>query len=84
MTTEYEEFIGKEPSLIDLDRFITINKEMFDEYNNECDKDNRKEEKIIEIYYKKWLEAYYAPPDINTFGGEGYITVAIETLIGKK
>jgi hypothetical protein len=156
MTTQYEEFIGKEPSLIDLERFIKINKETFDEYNDECIKDNRKEEqidysvifeyidftkkygghyyiggnikkypndpikqeyilkarklnieeqpqhmmevysqirctkqllnleKIIEIYYEKCLEDYYAPPDTNSFGCEGYIKVAIETLIGKK
>lgn len=40
--SKYEEFIGKEPSLNDLDRFIKINKKTSDEYNNECIKDNRK------------------------------------------
>lgn len=62
MTTEYEEFIDKEPSLIDLERFITINKETFDEYNNECGKDNRKEEQIdysVIFEYLKFAKDYY-------------------------
>jgi hypothetical protein len=156
MSSQYEEFIDKEPSLFDLERFIKKNKETFDEYNDECIKNNRKEEhidysvifeyvkfakdyygyyyiggnikkdpndpikqeyilkarklniesqpqhmmevcsqircakqlsnleKIIEIYYEKCLEEYYAPPDTNSLGGEGYVKVAIETLIGKK
>jgi len=156
MSIQYEEFIGKEPSLIDLEKFITINKETFDEYNNECEKNNKKEEqidysvifeyikfskqygghyyiggnikklpndpiiqeyilkarklnneaepqhmmevssqirctkqllnleKILEIYYEKCLEEYYAPPDTTSKGGEGYIKVAKETTIGKK
>ena len=156
MSTQYEEFIGKEPSLIDLEKFIKINKETFDEFNNECIKNNRKEEqidysvlfeyiefskkygghyyiggniktnpndpikqeyiskarklnienepqhmmevysqirctkqlinleKILETYYEKCLDEYYAPPGINSNGGEGYIKVANETTIGKK
>ena len=156
MSIQYEEFIGKEPSLIDLERFITINKKTIDEYNDKCIKNNVKEEqidfsvifeyiefskkygghyyiggnikknpndpikqkyilkarklnieaqpqhmmevcsqirctkqllnleKIIDIYYEKYLEEYYAPPSINNNGGEGYKKIANETLIGKK
>jgi len=36
MTTQYEEFIGKEPSLIQIISFIKINKKEFDKYNAEC------------------------------------------------
>ena len=156
MTTQYEEFIGKEPSLNQLYDFITSNKKEFDEYNDECIKEDRKceqvdysvifeyikfakeygghyyiggnikkypndpikqeyilkatklnneaqpqhmmevssqirctkqlmdLEKILEIYYEKLLEEYYAPPDINSEGGEGYKKVADETMIGKE
>jgi hypothetical protein len=156
VTTQYEEFIGKEPSLNQLYDFITSNKKEFDEYNDECIKEDRKceqvdysvifeyikfakeygghyyiggnikkypndpikqeyilkatklnneaqpqhmmevssqirctkqlmdLEKILEIYYEKLLEEYYAPPDINSEGGEGYKKVADETMIGKE
>jgi hypothetical protein len=42
-------------------------------------------EKILEVYYEKCLEEYYAPPCKNSKlrGGEGYEKVAKETLIGK-
>lgn len=46
MTTEYEEFIGKEPSLKTLLNFININKKEFDDYNTECIAKNQEEEKI--------------------------------------
>jgi hypothetical protein len=69
---KYEEFIGKEPSLNDLENFITINKEQFEEYNNNCIKDNRKED-IIDysvIYtYIKFAKDY---------GGHYYIGGYIE------
>ena len=45
-------------------------------------------EKILDVYYEKCLEEYYAPPSKNLLfqgcGGEGYQKVAKETLIGKK
>jgi len=158
MSAKYEEFIGKEPSLNELERFIRINKETIEEYNSECIKENAKEnvidysvintyltfakeygghyyiggyiktypndpiteaailkarkqnneseptlmgefssqlrsskelynlEKILEIYYEKCLEEYYAPPcqNSNLKGGEGYEKLAKETLVGKK
>ena len=157
MSYKYEEFAGKEPSLNELERFIKINKEAFEYYNNECAKDNRKNDiidysviytylkfakdygghyyigghikkypndpitgeaikkaikqnqesqpmhmaevgskirsskelrnlgKILEVYYEKCLEEYYAPPDpiLEKSGGEGYQKIAKETLIGK-
>lgn len=160
-----EEFIGKEPSLNKLEKFVRINKNLFDEFNAECieemldysvlyhylkfakdyhgyyyigghiktypddpitekalneaTKINNESEpyhmmevaskirsakelnnlkKILEVYYEKWLEEYYAPPknNITNFmgicysddtvnsGGEGYQKVAKETSIGKK
>ena len=43
-------------------------------------------EKLLDIYYEKCLEEYYAPPykNSNLQGGEGYEKIAKETLIGKK
>jgi hypothetical protein len=159
MTSKYEEFFGKEPSLNELEKFVTINKQAFEEFNEQCMKENHKEdminisviyeylnfakkygghyyvgghiktypndpiteaailkarklnnetepmhmaekaskvrsfnelnnlEKILEVYYEKCLEEYYAPPSENSDlygGGEGYQKVAKETLIGKK
>jgi hypothetical protein len=160
MASKYEEFIGKEPSLNDLETFVRVNKQSFEEFNEECLKENRKEDiidvsviyeylkfaktygghyyvgghiktypndpirddyikkarkqntesqpmhmaevaskarsfnelnnlgKILEVYYEKCLEEYYAPPSKNSLfqecGGEGYQKVANETLIGKK
>jgi hypothetical protein len=49
-----------------------------------CGKQLLELEKIIEIYYEKLLEHYYAPPDINSKGGEGYNKIAKETIIGKQ
>ena len=46
MTTQYEEFIGKEPSLNQLINFIKINKSEIDHFNSECIKDNNEKEKI--------------------------------------
>jgi hypothetical protein len=157
MSSKYEEFIGKEPSLIELEHLIKINKEGIEYYNKECIKNNRKEdiidysviysylkfaeqygghyyigghikkypnepitnesikkaikqnresqpmhmmevasqirsskelhnlEKILEIYYEKCLEEYYAPPCQNSElpGGEGYEKIAKQTFIGK-
>lgn len=43
-------------------------------------------DKILEVYYEKCLEEYYAPPCKNSElrGGEGYEQIAKETTIGKK
>jgi len=160
MALNYEEFVGKEPSLNELEQFVGTNKQSFEEFNEECVKENRKEDiidisviyeylkfaktysgyyyigghiktypndpitevamlkaikqntesqpmhmaevgskirsskelrnlgKILEVYYEKCLEEYYAPPSKNSLlqecGGEGYQKVAKETLIGKK
>ena len=163
MALNYEEFIGKEPSLNELETFVRVNKQSFEEFNEECAKENRKEDiidisviyeylkfaktygghyyvgghiktypndpitetqikkaikqntesqpmhmaevasqfrsskelrnlgKILEVYYEKCLEEYYAPPSKNSLlqecgddGGEGYQKVAKETLVGKK
>jgi hypothetical protein len=46
MTTQYEELIGKEPSLKILEKFIKTNKKEFDEYNTECIAKNYENEKI--------------------------------------
>jgi hypothetical protein len=46
MTTQYEEFVGKEPSLNQLINFIKINKNEIDQFNKECTADNNEEEKI--------------------------------------
>jgi hypothetical protein len=46
MTSQYEEFIGKEPSLNKLINFIKINKSEIDQFNKECIEDNNEEEKI--------------------------------------
>lgn len=154
----YEELIGKEPSLNELKKFIDMNKDLIDEFNAECTKDNHLEElldysviyeylkfakdyhgyyyigghiktypddpishksiedaikinnesepchmmevvskhrsakqlnnlkKILDVYYEKCMEEYYSPPSKNNemHGGEGYVKVAKETIVGKK
>ena len=42
-------------------------------------------EKILNVYYECKMMEYYAPPsNHNITGGDGYITIASETIIGKK
>ena len=42
-------------------------------------------EKILNVYYEYKIMEYYAPPsNHNITGGEGYIKIANETMIGKK
>lgn len=58
----YEEFIGKEPSLNQLDKFIKINKKLFDEFNEECIKENNKEDQIdysVIYTYLKFAKDYH-------------------------
>ena len=43
MTSKYEEFIGKEPSLNQLETFFRTNKQAFEEFNEECVKENHKD-----------------------------------------
>jgi len=144
MTTNYREFIGKEPSLNELQIFICNNQELFegietnvisrylefsDKYGGHyyiggqikslpqeriiteniekakkinatavithqmeyfslirSDSELVNLEKILDIYYEYKLAEYYAPPlpDFNNTGGEGYIKIAEETMVGKK
>lgn len=43
-------------------------------------------EKILHVYYEYKIMEYYAPPSKSNsnMGGEGYIKLANETMIGKK
>jgi len=56
MTTQYEEFIGKEPSLKTLEKFIKKNKKEFDEYNSECIAKNYENEKIDYSVIAEYLD----------------------------
>jgi hypothetical protein len=144
MTSEYSEFIGKEPSLNELHYFVSNNEELFEEIetnvisrylefadkygghyyiggqiktlpddriiNENIEKAKKINEtavithqmeyfslirsknelvnldKILNIYYQYKLAEYYAPPipEINKSGGEGYVKIAEETMVGKK
>jgi hypothetical protein len=70
---QYEEFIGKEPSLNELEKFIKINKKLFDEFNEECIKENNKDDQIdysVIYNYLKFAKDY---------GGHYYIGGHIKT-----
>ena len=70
----YEEFIGKEPSLNKLEKFIKINKKLFDEFNEECIKENCKDDQIdysVIYTYVKFAKDYH---------GHYYIGGHIKTL----
>jgi len=61
MTTQYEELIGKEPSLNVLINFVSINKKTIDKYNNECTIENRNNEIInysVLFKYSKFAKQY--------------------------
>lgn len=62
MSSKYEEFIGKEPSLIELEQFIKINKEVIEDYNKECKECKECKEDVIDysvIYtYLKFAKEY--------------------------
>ena len=90
MTTEYEEFIGKEPSLKTLLNFININKKEFDDYNTECIAKKQEEEKIdYNVIYeyvkfaKKYTndEYYYIGGNIKTGLDEPITTESIKQAI---
>ena len=52
MTSKYVEFVGKEPSLNELEKFVRTNKQAFEEFNEECIKENRKEDVIdVSVIY---------------------------------
>jgi hypothetical protein len=52
MTSKYVEFVGKEPSLNELENFVRVNKQSFEDFNEECIKENRKEDVIdISVIY---------------------------------
>jgi len=73
MTSKYEEFIGKEPSLIELEKFVNINKQAFEEFNEECVKENYKEGSInvsVIYTYLKFAQDY---------GGHYYVGGYIKT-----
>ena len=54
----YAEFIGKEPSLNELEKFIKINKKLFDEFNAECVKEEQIDYSVI-YDYLKFAKDYY-------------------------
>lgn len=73
MALFYEEFIGKEPSLNDLEIFVRTNKKSFEEFNEECIKTECKEDMIdISVIYE------YLKFSKN-YGGHYYIGGHIKT-----
>jgi hypothetical protein len=77
MTSQYEEFIGKEPSLNQLIKFIKINKSEIDEFNKECIADNNEKEKIDYTV----LDEYYDFANKYTGNVYYYIGGHIKTLL---
>jgi hypothetical protein len=69
----YEEFIGKEPSLNELENFIKTNKKLFDEFNEECIKENNKEDQIDYSVIHNYLQF------AKDYGGHYYIGGHIKT-----
>jgi hypothetical protein len=69
----YEEFIGKEPSLNELEKFIKINKKLFDEFNEECIKDDCIEEELDYSVIYNYLQF------AKDYGGHYYIGGHIKT-----
>ena len=73
MALNYEEFIGREPSLNELETFVTTNKQSFEEFNEECVKKNLKEDMIdVSVIYEYLKFA-------KTYGGYYYIGGHIKT-----
>lgn len=70
----YEEFIGKEPSLNKLEKFIKINKKLFDEFNEECIKENNKDDQIDYSVIHNYVQF------AKDYGGHYYIGGHIKTL----
>jgi hypothetical protein len=77
MTTQYEEFIGKEPSLNQLINFIKINKKEIDQFNKECTADKNEKEKIDYTV----LDEYYDFANKYTGNVYYYIGGHIKTLL---
>jgi hypothetical protein len=73
MTSKYEEFIGKEPSLNELETFVRINKQSFEEFNEECTKENRKEDIVDVTVIYEYLKF------AKTYGGHYYVGGHIKT-----
>lgn len=70
---QYEEFIGKEPSLNKLEKFVKINKKLFDEFNEECIKEKCKEETLDYSVIYDYLQF------AKNYGGHYYIGGHIKT-----
>ena len=84
----YEEFIGKEPSLNKLEKFIKINKKLFDEFNEECIKENCKDDQIdYSVIYrylqftKDYYGYYYIGGNIKTHPDDPITETAIKQAI---
>lgn len=67
MALNYEEFIGKEPSLNELETFVRINKQSFEEFNEDCAKENRKQDMIDVTVIYEYLKF------AKTYGGHYYV-----------
>jgi len=88
MALNYEEFIGKEPSLNDLETFVRLNKKSFEEFNQECAKENRKEDVIdVSVIYEylKFAKAYggyyYVGGHIKTYPNDPITETKIKKAI---
>jgi hypothetical protein len=81
----YEEFIGKEPSLNKLEKFIRINKNVLDEFNAECIKENCHQEQLdYSVIYnylqfaKQYSGYYYIGGHIKTHPDTPITTKSID------
>ena len=80
----YEEFIGKEPSLNELEKFIKINKKLFDEFNEECIKEDQIDYSVIYGYLqfaKDYYGYYYIGGNIKTYPDDPITETAIKQAI---
>ena len=84
MTSKYVEFVGKEPSLNELEKFVRTNKQAFEEFNEECIKENRKEDVIdVSVIYtylkfaKDYGGHYYVGGHIKKYPNDPITEVSI-------
>ena len=84
MTSEYYEFIGKEPSLKTLEKFIKINKKEFDEYNTNCIAKNYENEKIDYIVIVEYLDFANRYTNNEYYYLGGHIKMKIDDPITEK
>ena len=84
MTSEYYEFIGKEPSLKTLEKFIKINKKEFDEYNTECIAKNYENEKIDYTVIVEYLDFANRYTNNEYYYLGGHIKIEIDGPITEK